>query len=292
MPTTEPIAPAGLIPLSDLDALSDPGSRIILSCERAKVWLQQALDGDQIEQLVELKSQAEAIRVYTVQKQLGHDAELSAAEIVRRAERCIGLAIRKGQEEGRIAKRGYANLRDTGIIPTTTFASKGELCGDGRAPGIYHLADGISHDEFENAVAAAKAEKNLSRANVVRKVKVKGESGGGDRWANLADLAAQGYSSHQIAAQIGVTQGTVSAKAKARGIIIHADVMIGGTRLMNPNRVLREFVRTLEALAPSCELINPKAVEPAVLRESVEIMADAMKALRKLERRLRGALDE
>ena len=39
--------------------------------------------------------------------QLGKDAELSAAEIFRRAERGIGFRIRKGQEAGdRVAPRG------------------------------------------------------------------------------------------------------------------------------------------------------------------------------------------
>lgn len=75
---------------TDLEALTDPGARIILSCERAKTWLAEALAGNQIEQLVELKSQAEAIRVYTIQKQLGHDAELAAAaaaDAARKQER-------------------------------------------------------------------------------------------------------------------------------------------------------------------------------------------------------------
>ena len=58
-----------------------------------------------IDQIAELKSQAEAIRVYTMSKQLGKDAELSATEIVRRAERGIGLAIRRGQEDGLIQTR-------------------------------------------------------------------------------------------------------------------------------------------------------------------------------------------
>lgn len=46
------------------------------------------------------------IRVYTQQKDMGHEAGLSAAEIVRRAERRIGQLIREGQAAGEIAKRG------------------------------------------------------------------------------------------------------------------------------------------------------------------------------------------
>jgi len=167
-----------VIPVAgELDALGDPSARIILSCERAKTWLLEALKEDQIEQIVELKSQAEAIRVYTVQKQLGHDAELSAAEIVRRAERCIGLAIQKGQKEGRIHSRGSTlnRARDLDHVETvrkvTDFATAGELYGSGERPGIAALTDGVTDSQFEEAIRTAKDERNLSRANVVRKVK-------------------------------------------------------------------------------------------------------------------------
>ena len=61
---------------------------------------------DEIERIAEIKSQAEAVRVYSTQKQLGKDAQLAAAEIVRRAERGIGVAIRRGQQTGEIARRG------------------------------------------------------------------------------------------------------------------------------------------------------------------------------------------
>lgn len=150
---------------ADLDGLHDPAQRIIVSCERAKEWLAQALASDDIEQIVELKSQAEAIRVYTMQKQLGHDAELSAAEVVRRAERCIGLAIRKGQAEGRILSTGrHADTGDT--------SSPKRYAGSGMVRHQhYAMTDGVSPEQFDAALATAKAERNLSRANVVRNLK-------------------------------------------------------------------------------------------------------------------------
>src|SRR6266699_3096649 len=85
---------------------ADPAGFVVQACERAKAWLREALEHGEIEQIAEIKSQAEAIRVYTTQKQLGTDAQLAAAEIVRRAERGIGVTIRRGQQDGEIAKRG------------------------------------------------------------------------------------------------------------------------------------------------------------------------------------------
>ena len=89
-----------------IERSADPAGFVVQACQRAKAWLREALEHGGIEQIAEIKSQAEAVRVYTAQKQLGKDAQLAAAEIVRRAERGIGVAIRRGQQDGEIAKRG------------------------------------------------------------------------------------------------------------------------------------------------------------------------------------------
>ena len=173
---------------AEIDRVADPAGYVIASCERAKVWLAHALEHGGIEEIVELKSQAEAIRVYTMQKQLGKDAELSASEIVRRAERGIGMAIRKGQEVGEIRKVGdtpkssgksYIRVRhgrEEVVRPPAVDDSRWSpaafgVPSDELARGPYALADDVPDEQFEAAITEAKAEGNLSRANVVRKVK-------------------------------------------------------------------------------------------------------------------------
>ncbi|MDO3057020.1 hypothetical protein P5V98_24650, partial [Mycobacteroides abscessus subsp. massiliense] len=42
--------------------------------------------------------------------------------------------------------------------------------------GIYDLADGVSDEQFEEAITEARAEGNLSRANVARKCKDKAQA--------------------------------------------------------------------------------------------------------------------
>lgn len=161
---------------SALEAAADPGKFVVQACERAKAWLVEALEHGDIDQIVELKSQAEAIRVYTMSKQLGEDARLSATEIVRRAERGIGVAIRRGQESGqiakrgdRIAKRGDPNLQTLEITKVSTLAAA-KVSHPSELEPMYAMADGVTDEQFEAALADAKAEGNLSRANVVRKV--------------------------------------------------------------------------------------------------------------------------
>jgi hypothetical protein len=153
---------------SALDRASDPGEFVVLACERAKQWLTEALAHGEITQIVEIKSQAEAIRVYTAQKQIGKDAELAAAEVVRRAERGIGVAIRRGQDAGEIKTPGQTDYRHAGRNATNVpdvFAHNQER------KDVYALTDDVTDEQFDTAVDEAKTEGNLSRANVVRKVK-------------------------------------------------------------------------------------------------------------------------
>jgi hypothetical protein len=283
---------------ADLSLARDPGARIIVSCERAKEWLAAALAGDDMERISEIKSQAEAIRVYTIQRQLGKDAELSAAEIVRRAERCIGLAIRKGQAEGRIETKSEAASRaakiargvidrshDATPMKPSDFATHSERYGnDG---GIYAMADNVSEEAFEAAIGEAKAEGNLSRANVVRKVRGEPKLEDGPR---LAALIAEGNTSHQIAALLGISRSAVMIRAKKAGLDIHADRVVGKTRRIDPERVLRSFAETLESLAPSCEQIEPEKIDRAVVAECLGLIDDACRAIGRLRSRLRRAL--
>jgi len=163
-----------------VEGAADPGAFVVAACERAKAWLRQALEHGEIEQIAEIKSQAEAVRVYTAQKRLGRDAQLAAAEVVRRAERGIGLAIRRGQQDGQIARRGDRGGRGAhGVHGGNPGDRRGDHLdspapffrhGDERA-GAYAMADGAGDTDFEEALGEAKAEGNLSRANLVRKIR-------------------------------------------------------------------------------------------------------------------------
>lgn len=88
--------------------------------------------------------------------------------MVRRA---LGRAIRLGQADGTVSRGGQVNQWSVGqadLARPTDFAGKSELYGrDEDRPGIYTLAE-ADPDTFESAIAEAKDEGNLSRANVAR----------------------------------------------------------------------------------------------------------------------------
>jgi hypothetical protein len=278
---------------SVIERAADPGEFIVQACDRARIWLREALEHGDIEQIAECKSQAEAIRVYTVSRQLGKDAQLSATEIVRRAERGIGVAIRRGQQAGEIAKRGEIGGRGA---PGTRGGASGSsrnqhLVRPAAAAGarnnsdlqpIYDLTDGVSDEVFEDALAEAKGEGNLSRANLARKIGERrdlGQDGPGPgepvpepadrspaaaqaRRELIAQLAAGRVTSRQMAAQLGISDQRVREIAREHGIEIPADAVVGRTRRPDSTRIVRETANALEGLVMGIELADPAGLDP------------------------------
>lgn len=248
---------------SEIDRAADPAAFVVLCCERAKTWLAEATAHGDIEQVVELKSQAEAIRVYTVQKQLGKDAQLSAAEIVRRAERGIGVCIRKGQEAGLIASRQksgggprdpYTRVRGgrTEVIQPAVrdtdakLISPKEFVGNDEMIDVYIVTDNVTDEQFEAALTEAKDEGNLSRANVVRKVK--GEKA----------PAPTGRPEH-----------------------------LRKTRHHDANRIVAEITTGLEGYVMVLDLIDFAALDPAQVAGWSGSLSDSLRSLNRLNRQLK-----
>lgn len=255
-----------------LEAVADPGAYMVVALGRAKAWLEQARVTD-LPDVVEAKARAEAIRCYTAQKELGHDAELSATEIVRRAERRIAQLVREGQEAGEIRppkfKPRSSNPDDHRPSGSSYFKN------DQERTDSYELADGVPDDEFEKAIEEAREEGNLSRANVKRKVSQKPEAklaranGNaprrplGDRLQEIRDLAAAGNNSRQIAVKMGASDENVRAVARKNGIDIPADAVTGRTRKLDSNRIVRESVASLEGVALGLTHADPHGLDPA-----------------------------
>jgi hypothetical protein len=294
-----------------IERAADPGEFVVAACMRAKAWLTEALEHGEIEQIAEARSQAEAVRVYTVQKQLGRDAQLAAAEIVRRAERGIGLAIRKGQQCGQIRRRGQGGGQPPGaerpradktMSSPADFASDSELRGN-RA-GIYHMTDGVSDAVFEEALAGAKAEGDLARANVVRRIRQRrgnqhppaqqapdpadrSPEAAARRRELISEFAASGMSSQQIGDRLGIGDDRVRQVAREHGIDIRADAVLGRTRRPDSTRIVREAVHALEGLAMSVALADPAGLDPDQAAAWAASMTRSIRALSKFTRQIK-----
>ena len=298
-----------------IERSADPAEFVVQACQRAKAWLREALEHGEIEQIAEIKSQAEAIRVYTTQKQLGTDTQLAAAEIVRRAERGIGVAIRRGQQDGEIAKRGDRRSHGAPGVHGGSLndrhddylGSPGSFFrhGDERAD-TYAMTDGVSDADFEDAIGEAKAEGNLSRANLVRKIRQQhrtppARDGHASAPADsspeaaariklISEFAARGMSSGQIGGRLGIADDQVRQVAREHGIGIRADAVMGRARRPDSSRIVRETAHALEGLVMGVDLADPAGLDPAEAAEWAASMTRSIRALSKFLRQMKEAI--
>lgn len=173
--------------LRQLDGASQAAA-VTVMLSHSRTGLLAAIAAQDLPGIVEWKAKASAIQEISKQLRLGKEMQLDAAEFVRRAERGLGVGIREGQADGTIRKRGEPENRSNQYGPAkqlqekksspTDFATPSELNGNGAGVGngIYDLADNVTDEQFEEALAEAKNEGNLSRANVARKAKAKAEA--------------------------------------------------------------------------------------------------------------------
>lgn len=281
----------------------NPSSAVAVTSylERARTWLATAVEQTGPEQIAMAKAEIATAAEATKQLGLSKEIQLDAQEMVRRAEYALGKAIRKGQAEGTIRRPGEitrSHDRWNGTDHQTTnsikaspsdFAPKGELAGPRGEDGIYAMADGAPDpDDFDAAIEEAKAEGNLSRANVVRKVKKQTGPTTRDQRADLiADLAAQGYSSRQMPEKVGVTEETVRQIAREYDIEIPADKAIRKTRRHNSQRIASETVAALEGLAMGVRLINYDELDPGEMRRWADSLTDSMSELRRFHKQIK-----
>lgn len=314
---------------AEIERAADPAQYVITACERAKTWLAHALEHGGIDQICELKSQAEAIRVYTMSKQLGQDAQLSATEIVRRAERGIGVAIRRGQDAGEIERPGQRGGRPSKNSVPHEYSISGQspkeyFNGGREITDTYAMTDGITDEEFDVAVGEAKAEGNLSRSNVVRKLArvrarhdaqeakaaalaepepapadgdlwvpsrtAKGPTAAEQRVKLIRHHAPRGYNADQIGRQVGnLTGRRVREIAREHDIDLPGERVIARTRRVDSNRIVRETCYALDGLAMGVQLVKIADLDPAEINGWANSMTDSIRALNRLVKSLKEA---
>jgi hypothetical protein len=143
-------------------------------------WLSRAVASTDTDPMhvKEVRAYAYTISEATKQRDLSRSIQLDAQEMARRADYALGKAIRDGQDNKTVSSN-----KDNGHKPFD-FPQQGKskpapssfIPNNGERQDILALAGGLeqserhSPSEFEDALTEAKAEGNLSRANLVRKV--------------------------------------------------------------------------------------------------------------------------
>lgn len=295
---------AELVPVENMAALEtlDPQARevaVTRMLSEARQWLAHAVEATEPARVSEFKAFVATIAETTRQLNLSKEIQLDATEMVRRAERGVGVAIRKGQEAGEIRTRGetrsHYNRWDGELAPSESatkpspfnFATKDELGSAHDNGGIYAMTDGVSDEQFEEALTEAKSEGNLSRANVVRKVKNQAGPMTRDQRADLIrDLAAQGYSSRQMPSKVGVSEQTVRQIARDNDIEIPADKALSKTRRHDSTRIVTSIVEELASLHLSLDLIDYDDLDGEQAAEWATSLDESFKTLNSFRKQI------
>lgn len=273
----------------------DPKSEasILTLLERAATWLSEAVHRGEPGEVAMVKAQLATAAEATKQLNLSKEIQLDAQEMVRRAEYALGKAIRRGQAEGTIARRGDVggDLNDPRSSRGDDLVKPGDLVPHTQERhDLYVMAD-AEPETFDAALTEAKDEGNPSRANVVRKV---GRQAAAvpttrdQRAALIAQLAAQGYSSRQMPARVGVTEESVRQIARDYDIDIPADRVIARTRRINSNQIVENTATALEGLVMGgIDLIDYDAVDPAVASQWADSLSDSLKKLARFVKQIK-----
>lgn len=146
--------------------------------DQSKQWLDRAMEAtNPAREVSEFKAFIATVAEAAKQKKLSEGIQLESMEMVRRSERALGVAIRKGQDAGEIARPG--DVGGLSGLRGGTSTSRGEhlvtsrefFGSDQERADTYKLTDQVSDAQFDEALADAKFEENMSRANVVRHVR-------------------------------------------------------------------------------------------------------------------------
>lgn len=265
---------------------------------RCKSWMAGACrDGDALA-VAEFKVRATELAERARREGLNTEHQLDALETVRRAERGLGLAIRRGQELGVIAKTGdIGGYMGTGRDRTPRggdLLRPAEIAGVASPSGLsamYAAADDVTDDEYEAALAKARAEGEMTRVNVRRKLVENGSLtlSPSEKVDLIRELASIGHSSRQIGPRIGWSEEHIRRQARKFAIDIPADRITRGAHRVDPERVVRETVHALEGLAQGLGLLSPEDyddLDSALMSEWRGSLNQSLRSVRNLVKEL------
>lgn len=185
MTTVEPevLLPDVQTKVAELQPLSGQAqvAAVTALLDQSRFGLRVAIAAQDLRAITEWKVKGRAIQEIAKQLSLGKDMQLDAAEFVRRAERGLGLAVREGQQRGEIATKSSAardrRRRERGdnisVLPSVKDVAPDFFDNSHKGAAIADFTDGVSDAVFEEALAEAREDANLSRAHVARKTRAK-----------------------------------------------------------------------------------------------------------------------
>ena len=226
----------------------------------ARAGLLVAVAAQDLPSIVQYKAQAAAIHEVAKQIRIGKEMQLEAAEFVRRAERGLRVAVTEGQQRGDIRAHGDGLSRSSSVEDLPTVSDF--LPSGGQQQNDMAAMASCSDEQFEQVITEAKAEGNISRANVARKAKAK---------ANPPKPEPEVIEPESIALP-DETEG------------IDAPAPAGPTRLTKhtSTEMLSNINGMLKGVVESLPFINPAEVDATANKQVVRDIRQSIGSIRKL----------
>lgn len=264
--------------------------------EQARDWLAGAVERTGPEEIAGARAQIATAAEATKQLGLSREIQLDAVEMVRRAEFALGKAVRKGQEEGTVSK-GQGTRTDLLGGDTTKLPSVNDfgLSFYDNGSQVASMVDSATQEEFDTALAEAKEEGNVSRANVVRKIQKQDCDRGpsrADKAEVIRDRARQGWTSEQMRKEVGYsTSAQVRELAREYEIEIPGDV-VRGNRRFNHSRVLENVTEAVEVAAMSLRDVDPAQLDRETALERIDSLTTSINALARAVKKIKESIHE
>lgn len=272
-----------------LDALPKEQQELAVTMmlDQSKQWLDRAMQATNPARAVsDFRAFVATVAEASKQKKLSEGIQLEATEMVRRAERALGVAIRDGQAKGAIRRNGeHSSSSLEKQSPTEFFGENGGQT----AHQIYAMTDDVSDEDFEQALAEGREEGNVSRTNIVRKIQNQPTHSEAQaaKWKLIRDLADQRLTSAQIAKRVGMTESGLRAGAKREGVEFPADKVLGTKRRINGLEVMERIIAGLEGNESVLGLVEFEDITPEQADEWLQRLASPLRAINRMKSRLK-----
>lgn len=242
-------------------------------------WAPRAVAAGDFRGAGELRRRLSPVVMQIYRYNISRSAVLDAQQALRTADRVAGITVRAGQQAGLIRSHGQSK---------GTRLSVGEILGGNDRSGIYHLA-GVTDAEFTAGIARARAAGGLSMESLVGHLGIPLNPTQQAQRDRIAELAARGSTSRQIAAEMQVRPGRVTELAKRYGLTIHGDVMSRNTHVLNPTRIITEIIPIIDGAGSAAEQLDAAditAIPPEQAREWARQLRRVLTPVIRLQRLL------
>lgn len=268
--------------------------------EEMRAELDNALAAEDIWHVVDCRTQAESLFSQANAKHLPQDQCLLYQEMVRRGERATAILVRKGQAAGTIRKPQQSK---------SDLPSPSRFIGGAKASVEFYDLGAVDEETFERAIEACRADKTMTRANVIRKIGPRNPGGNyhaiereqdwvpepTDRSTDakqrrlqiIAEMAADNKTSRQMSERLKIQAQTLRNNAKRHGIDIPADRVVWRSPHHDSSKIITQVALQMEGLTMSAGLVKVDELDHGQIPAWLASLSASVKTISQLIKNLK-----